>query len=234
MPLALLLFALSPVTSTADTFRYARVAVDETITGFWSFLTGIVLPGSNPLPGTCRARELRVNTSTNPALIYLCNATGTGWDVVGSGGVGTPGGANKEVQINATGAFGGATGLSYDTATKSLSGDGSVHAYDITGDGAADTVTVKISSLAQARAHASMYAPLPELYLEGGVVEALENDPSAHVDVDRSQMLKITAADPGGSLSQAPAIHCTRKSPLPLLPSGPGGVGGSTSRGTDA
>jgi hypothetical protein len=39
--------------------------------------------------------------------------------------------------------------------------------------------------------------------VEGGVVEALENDPSAHVDVDRSQMLKITAADPGGSLSQA-------------------------------
>jgi len=34
--------------------------------------------------------------------------------------------------------------------------------------------------------------------------------------------------------SQAPAVHCTRKSPLPLLPSGPGGVGGKTSRGTDA
>src|SRR5205807_3027731 len=26
-----------------------------------------------------------------------------------------------------------------------------------------------------------------------------------------------------GGLSQAPATHCTRKSPLPLLPSGPGG-----------
>jgi len=34
--------------------------------------------------------------------------------------------------------------------------------------------------------------------------------------------------------SQAPATHCTRKSPLPLLPSGPGGVGGKASRGTDA
>jgi hypothetical protein len=34
--------------------------------------------------------------------------------------------------------------------------------------------------------------------------------------------------------SQTPATHCTRKSPLPLLPSGPGGVGGSASRGTDA
>ncbi len=35
-------------------------------------------------------------------------------------------------------------------------------------------------------------------------------------------------------VSQAPATHCTRKSPLPLLPSGPGGVGGNASRGTDA
>ena len=35
-------------------------------------------------------------------------------------------------------------------------------------------------------------------------------------------------------ISQAPGTHCTRKSPLPLLPSGPGGVGGNTSRGTDA
>jgi hypothetical protein len=34
--------------------------------------------------------------------------------------------------------------------------------------------------------------------------------------------------------SQAPGTHCTRKSPLPLLPSGPGGVGESTSRETDA
>src|SRR5258708_19968449 len=33
--------------------------------------------------------------------------------------------------------------------------------------------------------------------------------------------------------SQAPALHCTRKSPLPLLPSGPGGVGGKTSRGNN-
>ena len=37
-----------------------------------------------------------------------------------------------------------------------------------------------------------------------------------------------------GKISQAPGPHCTRKSPLPLLPSGPGGVGESTSRETDA
>ncbi len=36
-----------------------------------------------------------------------------------------------------------------------------------------------------------------------GVAETLENDPSAHVDVDRSQLLKLPAFDPGGGLSQA-------------------------------
>src|ERR1700730_1141567 len=35
-----------------------------------------------------------------------------------------------------------------------------------------------------------------------GAAEALETDPSAHVDVDRSQMLKIPAFDPGAGLSQ--------------------------------
>src|ERR1019366_4996366 len=41
------------------------------------------------------------------------------------------------------------------------------------------------------------------IVVEGGAAEALETDPSAHVDVDRSQMLKLSAVDPGGSLSQA-------------------------------
>src|SRR5258706_2989621 len=36
-----------------------------------------------------------------------------------------------------------------------------------------------------------------------GAAEALETNPSAHVDVDRSQILKIPAFDPAGSLSQA-------------------------------
>ncbi|MCU1258881.1 MAG: TonB-dependent receptor [Bryobacterales bacterium] len=42
-----------------------------------------------------------------------------------------------------------------------------------------------------------------EMVVEGGAVEALENDPSAHVDVDRSQLLKMPAVDPAGGLSQA-------------------------------
>jgi len=36
-----------------------------------------------------------------------------------------------------------------------------------------------------------------------GAAEALETNPSAHVDVDRSQLLKMPASDPGGGLSQA-------------------------------
>jgi hypothetical protein len=36
-----------------------------------------------------------------------------------------------------------------------------------------------------------------------GAAEALETDPSAHVDVDRSALLKIPAFDPGAGLSQA-------------------------------
>ena len=39
--------------------------------------------------------------------------------------------------------------------------------------------------------------------VEGGVSEALETDPSAHVDADRSQLMKINSSDPGGGLSQA-------------------------------
>src|SRR6202049_2306848 len=36
-----------------------------------------------------------------------------------------------------------------------------------------------------------------------GAAEVLETDPSAHVDVDRSQLSKIPAFDPAGGLSQA-------------------------------
>ncbi len=36
-----------------------------------------------------------------------------------------------------------------------------------------------------------------------GAAEALEVDPSAHVDVDRTQLMKLPSGDPGGGLSQA-------------------------------
>ena len=39
--------------------------------------------------------------------------------------------------------------------------------------------------------------------VEAAGAEIVENDPSAHVDVDRSQILKIPAFDPGAGLSEA-------------------------------
>jgi len=44
--------------------------------------------------------------------------------------------------------------------------------------------------------------------VEAAAAEALENDPSAHVDVDRTQMMRIPSFDPGGGLSQA-ITYCT-------------------------
>src|SRR5579864_256794 len=49
-----------------------------------------------------------------------------------------------------------------------------------------------------------------------------------------NEVTGVSRHEKAGFVSQAPETHCTRKSPLPLLPSGPGGVGGKTSRGTDA
>jgi len=56
----------------------------------------------------------------------------------------------------------------------------------------------------------------------------------AGVLASRWKPILVKGPERSAEKSQAPAIHCTRKSPLPLLPSGPGGVGGKTSRGTDA
>ncbi len=42
-----------------------------------------------------------------------------------------------------------------------------------------------------------------EVTVEGGGADVLENDPSAHTDVDRNQLLKLPVSDPGAGLSQA-------------------------------
>src|SRR5579862_1925398 len=39
--------------------------------------------------------------------------------------------------------------------------------------------------------------------VEAAGADVLENDPSAHIDVDRSSMLRLPSSDPGGGLSQA-------------------------------
>jgi hypothetical protein len=65
------------------------------------------------------------------------------------------------------------------------------------------SVEVRNSVPIQLKATLELAGANTSVVVEGGASEAIETDPSAHVDVDRSQMLKIPASDPGGSLSQA-------------------------------
>jgi Carboxypeptidase regulatory-like domain len=67
----------------------------------------------------------------------------------------------------------------------------------------AQNVDVRNAIPVQVKAALAVAGASTAIVVEGGAVEALETDPSAHVDVDRTQMLKMTAVDPGGSLSQA-------------------------------
>ncbi|HWF08872.1 MAG TPA: TonB-dependent receptor [Bryobacteraceae bacterium] len=55
----------------------------------------------------------------------------------------------------------------------------------------------------QVKASLALAGSSTTVVVEGGAAEALEVDPSAHVDADRSQLLKIPASDPGAGLSQA-------------------------------
>lgn len=61
-------------------------------------------------------------------------------------------------------------------------------------------VDIKNSVPVQVRATLALAGANTTVTVEG-VAEALENDPSAHVDVDRTSILKIPAFDPGGGLS---------------------------------
>jgi hypothetical protein len=53
--------------------------------------------------------------------------------VSGSGGSGTPGGSNTQVQFNDGGAFGGSAGLTYDKTTQTLAGAKIVSSTGFTG-----------------------------------------------------------------------------------------------------
>jgi len=63
-------------------------------------------------------------------------------------------------------------------------------------------VDIKNSLPVQVRATLALAGANTTVTVEG-VAEALENDPSAHVDVDRTSILEILSFDPGGGLSQA-------------------------------
>jgi len=134
------------------------------------------------VPPVSRIQDEATSLTRRPSL----NMTGAGVTCVDNAangrtdctisGSGIPGGSSQNVQVNNSSAFGYAPGFVADTSTgnvtlKTLDGEGSVRAYDYTGDGAVDTVPSRISAHIQARAHAMIYSPLPELYLEGGVVD---------------------------------------------------------------
>ena len=60
----------------------------------------LALPAAASLPGTCTAnKEIYVDTDATPAgqQVYLCNSSGTGWNLVGDGG---GGGGGTTVTVN--------------------------------------------------------------------------------------------------------------------------------------
>lgn len=69
-----------PITGRANTWSGT-----QTHTG------ALVCRGSTTLPGTCLANlEIYIDTDATPAgqQLYLCNATGSGWNLIGDGGAG--------------------------------------------------------------------------------------------------------------------------------------------------
>jgi hypothetical protein len=55
----------------------------------------------------------------------------------------------------------------------------------------------------QVAAKLTLLATVTTMNVSSGAADLVENEPSAHVDVDRNQMLQLPVFDPGGGLSQA-------------------------------
>lgn len=64
-------------------------------------------------------------------------------------------------------------------------------------------VAIRNSLPIQVNAKLAVAGENTSVTVEGSGADLLENDPSAHVDVDRSLMLKLPSFDPGASLSEA-------------------------------
>jgi hypothetical protein len=64
-------------------------------------------------------------------------------------------------------------------------------------------VEIKNSLPVQVNAMLALAGAATSVTVEGGATEALETDPSSHVDADRNQLMKLPLTDPGGGLSQA-------------------------------
>jgi len=64
-------------------------------------------------------------------------------------------------------------------------------------------VTVRNAIPVQVKAKLAVAGGQTSVTVEAAGADILENDPSAHIDVDRSLMQKLPSGDPGGGLSQA-------------------------------
>jgi len=64
-------------------------------------------------------------------------------------------------------------------------------------------VSVRNAIPVQVKAKLAVAGGQTSVTVEGAGADILENDPSAHIDVDRSLILKLPSGDPGGGLSQA-------------------------------
>ena len=63
--------------------------------------------------------------------------------------------------------------------------------------------TVRNAIPVQVKAKLAVAGGQTSVTVEAAGADMLENDPSAHIDVDRSLILKMPSGDPGGGLSQA-------------------------------
>ena len=76
---------------------------------------GSPTPGQKlDVTGTIRMTGLQLGTSATSGYVLTTDSTGTGTWQVSSGGSGTPGGSNKQIQFNNSSAFGGTAGFVWD------------------------------------------------------------------------------------------------------------------------
>jgi hypothetical protein len=64
-------------------------------------------------------------------------------------------------------------------------------------------VSIRSAVPIQIKATLAVAGSVTTIQVEAAGADVLENDPSAHVDVDRSQLLKLPSTDPAGGLTQA-------------------------------
>lgn len=133
--------------------------------GNGSALTGIVAGGgattfSNIAPSSPAAGDVWIQANTAIQYVYFDDTTSSQWAEMeayqsfsGSGGAGTPGGANTQIQFNDSDSFGASANLTFNNATNTLStttisATGNVTAGYFVGNGSQLTGTAMSWSIA--------------------------------------------------------------------------------------